>query len=398
MKLMQFLMGLNDVYQPIRSSFLTRESLPTVKDAFTIVSREEYPPGYIKPNSKNGCKYGFSANVNVDVSQSNASQSSQFSSSPLSFTNDQMVKLMALINDMPYGSIIHANLAEISQLNHLNLFDSFDDQSPKRPYDEEMALPNDEGRTPQSTRSSRTANVEDGSTTSMGDKSISEGNNQNIQNVFDSASNNNNDVRFDIPSSLFPVENSNDVQPEPTRSSSRIPKMLAKFNDYVVNSSKIYGLEKVVEAMNAEIEALNRNNTWVITDLLVGRKPIQSKWIFKIKYKALREVERYKARLVAKGFGKKEGIDYEETFSPVVKMIIVRCLINIVVQNDWPLYHLDVNNAFLYGDLYEDVYMSMSPGFSGFGTSFVALLVYVDDIVITGSDDKEIERFKSFLK
>ncbi|GJY36045.1 ribonuclease H-like domain-containing protein, partial [Tanacetum coccineum] len=194
-----------------------------------------------------------------------------------------------------------------------------------------------------------------------------------------------------------------------------------------------------VEAMNNEIEALNRNNTWTICDLPIGR-------IWKIKYKASGEIERYKARLVAKGFSQREGFDYDETFSHVVKMVTVRCLIGLAVVNNWPLYQLDVNNAFLYGDLVEDVYMTLPDGYNnedkskvcklnkslyglkqaprqwnaklttalaehGFeqskfdyslytkhnGDKFIALLVYVDDIVITGNDDVGIKEFKLFL-
>ncbi|GJV65426.1 ribonuclease H-like domain-containing protein [Tanacetum coccineum] len=71
------------------------------------------------------------------------------------------------------------------------------------------------------------------------------------------------------------------------------------------------------------MKALNRNGTLVITELPVGRKPIGSKWVFKVKYKSTGEVERFKARVIAKGFNQKEGIDYEETFSPVVKIVLL---------------------------------------------------------------------------
>ncbi|GJV69328.1 ribonuclease H-like domain-containing protein [Tanacetum coccineum] len=84
------------------------------------------------------------------------------------------------------------------------------------------------------------------------------------------------------------------------------------------------------------LDALLRNDTWEIVDLPKDRKEIGSKWIFMIKYKS-GEIDRYKARLVAQGFGQKEGIDYEETFSPVVKMVTVRCLLNVDVSNSWPV-------------------------------------------------------------
>lgn len=90
--------------------------------------------------------------------------------------------------------------------------------------------------------------------------------------------------------------------------------------------------------MDNEVEALNRNNTWIVFELPFGRTPIGCKWIFKIKYKANGEVDKDKARLVAKGFSQREGIDFDDTFSHVVKMVIVRCLMCITVSNSWPLY------------------------------------------------------------
>ncbi|GJY16443.1 ribonuclease H-like domain-containing protein [Tanacetum coccineum] len=118
-----------------------------------------------------------------------------------------------------------------------------------------------------------------------------------------------------------------------------------------------------VNAMNEEMHALYENKTWTMIDLPYDKKPIGSKWVFKIKYKFNGEVERYKARLVAKGFSQKEGIYYEKTFSLVVKMSTVRGLINLAVQKDWKIYQMDVNNTFLYGDLNEEVYMFPPPGF-----------------------------------
>ncbi|GKF95480.1 ribonuclease H-like domain-containing protein, partial [Tanacetum coccineum] len=118
-----------------------------------------------------------------------------------------------------------------------------------------------------------------------------------------------------------------------------------------------------VDAMNAEMDALYRNNTWDIVDLLVGRKAIGSKRVWKIKYKSDEEIKRYKARVVAKGFNQREGIDFDETFSPVVKIVTVRCLINLAVQSGWSLFQMDINNAFLYGDLNEFVYMTLPPGY-----------------------------------
>ncbi|RVW49080.1 Retrovirus-related Pol polyprotein from transposon TNT 1-94 [Vitis vinifera] len=117
------------------------------------------------------------------------------------------------------------------------------------------------------------------------------------------------------------------------------------------------------KAVQDEIDALEKNGTWTITDLPVGKRPVGCKWIFTIKYKADGSVERFKARLVARGFTQSYGIDYHETFAPVAKLNTIRILLSLAVNQDWCLQQLDIKNAFLNGDLEEEVYMEIPPGF-----------------------------------
>jgi hypothetical protein len=202
-----------------------------------------------------------------------------------------------------------------------------------------------------------------------------------------------------------------------------------------------------IQAMKEEMEALLKNKTWTLVSLPEGQKTVGCKWVFSIKYKADGSVERYKARLVAKGYTQTYGIDYQETFSPVAKLSTVRVLLSLAANLDWPLHQFDVKNAFLHGDLEEEIYMDVPPGYManseakivcklqrtlydlkqspkawfgrlnsamrkyGFQQSnldhtlflkhhlgkVTALIVYVDDMIITGDDSEEIARLQEQL-
>ena len=115
--------------------------------------------------------------------------------------------------------------------------------------------------------------------------------------------------------------------------------------------------------MDAEFLALQRNKTWHLVPPKEGRNIIDCKWVYRIKRKADGSIDRHKARLVAKGFKQRYGIDYEDTFSPVVKATTIRLVLSIAVSNGWSLRQLDVHNAFLHGVLEEEVYMRQPPGY-----------------------------------
>ena len=100
-----------------------------------------------------------------------------------------------------------------------------------------------------------------------------------------------------------------------------------------------------IKAMQAELDALQSNETWRLTPLPPHKTAIGCRWIYKIKHRADGSIERYKARLVAKGYTQMEGLDYLDTFSPVAKLTTVRFLLAIAAMNNWHLRQLDVNNA-----------------------------------------------------
>ncbi|KAI5315074.1 hypothetical protein L3X38_044250 [Prunus dulcis] len=202
-----------------------------------------------------------------------------------------------------------------------------------------------------------------------------------------------------------------------------------------------------LQAMQEEVNALHTQGTWRLVQLPANKNLVGCKWIFKIKRHSDGSIARHKARLVAKGFSQEPGLDYGETFSPVVKPTTVRLVLALAAHFNWPLRQLDVKNAFLHGILQEEVYMSQPPSFEdpshpylvckllkslyglkqaprawndrftqflpslGFentysdsslfvkhvGHEIVVLLLYVDDIIITGSASGAITQVISAL-
>lgn len=123
-----------------------------------------------------------------------------------------------------------------------------------------------------------------------------------------------------------------------------------------------------VQAMNMELSALEKNNTWLITKLPPNKTAIGSKWLFKTKFKADGIIERKKARLVILCCNQTYGVDFSETYAPVAKLTIVRTILAVVVVTNWETIHMDVTNAFLHGDLNEIVFMKLPQGYINQGS------------------------------
>ena len=96
--------------------------------------------------------------------------------------------------------------------------------------------------------------------------------------------------------------------------------------------SEAKGIPKWEHAMEAEFQSLQKNHTWTLYNLPIGKKPISCKWVYKLKYKADGTLDKYNAHLVARGFSQKEGIDYEETFAPTTKMSTIQLVLALTAQ------------------------------------------------------------------
>ena len=120
--------------------------------------------------------------------------------------------------------------------------------------------------------------------------------------------------------------------------------------------------KKWEQGMDEEMESLVRNQTWDLVKLPTGKRALQNKWVYRLKEEAGGK-KRYKARLVVNGFAQKKGIDFDEIFSPVVKMTSIRTILSLVAVEDLHLKQLDVKTTFLHGDLEEDIYMQQPQGY-----------------------------------
>ena len=116
-------------------------------------------------------------------------------------------------------------------------------------------------------------------------------------------------------------------------------------------------------AIQAELKTLEDMKTWTLEDLPADRMPVGAKWVFALKKDQQGNIVRYKARLVAKGFSQRPGLDYSETFSPIVRPESIRTLLAIAAIQNLEMRQLDVKGAYLHGDLKEEVYMVQPPGF-----------------------------------
>lgn len=202
------------------------------------------------------------------------------------------------------------------------------------------------------------------------------------------------------------------------------------------------------KAMMEELSSIEKNQTWELVKLPENKKTIDLKWVFKTKLNPDGSVSKHKARLVARGFLQKQGIDYNEVFAPVARHETVRLVVALANLRNWPLYHLDVKYAFLNGPLEETVFVTQPPGFEIAGkegmvyrlhkalyglkqaprawnkridefliqlgfkkctveygvyvmnskdSGMLIICLYVDDLLITGSDPEEIKEFKLTL-
>ena len=126
-------------------------------------------------------------------------------------------------------------------------------------------------------------------------------------------------------------------------------------------------LPEWVDAMKVEIDMIEKNETWLLTDLPENKKAIGVKWVYRTKFNPDGSIFKHKARLVVKGYAQVAGIDYGDTFAPVVRHDTIKLLLAMAAQLGWKVFHLDVKSAFLNGILQEDIFVMQPEGFEVIG-------------------------------
>ncbi|KAI5315215.1 hypothetical protein L3X38_044391 [Prunus dulcis] len=231
------------------------------------------------------------------------------------------------------------------------------------------------------------------------------------------------DERLDVQADEEPAT---ELQP---RRSTRVRRPLSRYSpdDYVLltdwGEPECYKealtndqQDEWLKAMHEEMQSLHENHTYDLVNLPKGRRALKNKWVYRLKTEKNNSKPRFKARLVVKGFNQKKGIDFEEIFSPVVKMSSIRVVFGLAASLNLEIKQLDMKTAFLHGDLEEEIYMEQPEGFKVKGKEdlistsdhcvfvkrfddgeFIILLLYVDDMLIVGQNSDKINKLKKEL-
>ncbi|UYV76618.1 hypothetical protein LAZ67_14001480 [Cordylochernes scorpioides] len=158
------------------------------------------------------------------------------------------------------------------------------------------------------------------------------------------------------------------------------------------------------KAMEEEFDSLIENKTWELVDPPKNRNIIGTKWVFKTKCNSDGSVERHKARLVAKGYSQQYGIDYEETFAPVVRQSTIRMFLALAVEYNLILHQMDVQSAYLNGEIKEEIFMTQPENFVSrkypekHDEGILLVAIYVDDLIIAAEREDTLKSFKGSMK
>lgn len=190
---------------------------------------------------------------------------------------------------------------------------------------------------------------------------------EGFNDIFDTADEGNNSTDTDEAAVQDPPDNPNlnckRKRGRPRKQQKEVICNAAEDNipQTVEQASSCQNREEWLKAMDCEYRSLCKNKTWSLVDLPSGQRAIPCKWVYAIKKDVNGEVERYKARLVAKGCNQRFGIDFHETFSPVVRYSTIRILLALAVKEKMFLHQIDVSTAYLNSDLPDEVYMQQPP-------------------------------------